>query len=460
MVPLGRQLAARSSAASRRRPSLGAFGREQPLPCTTAAMGAATSTLIDELHTSAQLPDESGLARKLHVLRKAQELAKTALISRQIVEQGGLQPLTRCVNSVNPVVRTEAAKALAILARQPKNRPEIAQDDCLPLLVPSLLTGDEAFKEHAMHVLAEIAEPEANKMRIVHEGLLGPIIGDVTAQGALQLHALQALARLCEMPVIAILAAQRDALAQVLRAARGDSRAVKLGTVCALAGLASVGENLSQFVTSGAIVFLIGARAIRRAILGAILSAQFRRGALTRALPCRRLHRLRRGRAAAGGARPRECARARLRRLALPQRAAGQPVRDAVQGGGEPRAGAGGRRDGVGRQGEREHVARRAIARARRADQAAPELRPIVDLPPHRERAGAHHHLRREHAADLDPRRLPLDRRRVGDAREHHQPRARRRPPVVQRQHRPADGLQDAVDARDADPLDARPAAR
>ena len=50
-----------------------------------------------------------------------------------------------------------------------------------------------------MHVLAEIAEPEANKMRIVHEGLLGPIIGDVTAQGALQLHALQALARLCEM---------------------------------------------------------------------------------------------------------------------------------------------------------------------------------------------------------------------------------------------------------------------
>ena len=223
-------------------------------------MGAATSTLIDELHTSAQLPDESGLARKLHVLRKAQELAKTALISRQIVEQGGLQPLTRCVNSVNPVVRTEAAKALAILARQPKNRPEIAQDDCLPLLVPSLLTGDEAFKEHAMHVLAEIAEPEANKMRIVHEGLLGPIIGDVTAQGALQLHALQALARLCEMPVIAILAAQRDALAQVLRAARGDSRAVKLGTVCALAGLASVGENLSQFVTSGAIVFLIGAR--------------------------------------------------------------------------------------------------------------------------------------------------------------------------------------------------------
>ena len=229
-------------------------------------MGAATSTLIDELHTSAQLPDESGLARKLHVLRKAQELAKTALISRQIVEQGGLQPLTRCVNSVNPVVRTEAAKALAILARQPKNRPEIAQDDCLPLLVPSLLTGDEAFKEHAMHVLAEIAEPEANKMRIVHEGLLGPIIGDVTAQGALQLHALQALARLCEMPVIAILAAQRDALAQVLRAARGDSRAVKLGTVCALAGLASVGENLSQFVTSGAIVFLIGAR-IRRAIL-------------------------------------------------------------------------------------------------------------------------------------------------------------------------------------------------
>ena len=238
-------------------------------------MGAATSTLIDELHTSAQLPDESGLARKLHVLRKAQELAKTALISRQIVEQGGLQPLTRCVNSVNPVVRTEAAKALAILARQPKNRPEIAQDDCLPLLVPSLLTGDEAFKEHAMHVLAEIAEPEANKMRIVHEGLLGPIIGDVTAQGALQLHALQALARLCEMPVIAILAAQRDALAQVLRAARGDSRAVKLGTVCALAGLASVGENLSQFVTSGAIVFLIGAarnsaRNSRRNYFGAI----------------------------------------------------------------------------------------------------------------------------------------------------------------------------------------------
>ena len=73
-------------------------------------------------------------------------------------------------------MRTEAAKALAILARQPKNRPEIAQDDCLPLLVPSLLTGDEAFKEHAMHVLAEIAEPEANKMRIVHEGLLGPIM--------------------------------------------------------------------------------------------------------------------------------------------------------------------------------------------------------------------------------------------------------------------------------------------
>ena len=215
----------------------------------------------------------------MHVLRKAQELAKTALISRQIVEQGGLQPLTRCVNSVNPVVRTEAAKALAILARQPKNRPEIAQDDCLPLLVPSLLTGDEAFKEHAMHVLAEIAEPEANKMRIVHEGLLGPIIGDVTAQGALQLHALQALARLCEMPVIAILAAQRDALAQVLRAARGDSRAVKLGTVCALAGLASVGENLSQFVTSGAIVFLIGAprnsrRAFSAQIFGAISDAR------------------------------------------------------------------------------------------------------------------------------------------------------------------------------------------
>ena len=53
-------------------------------------MGAATSTLIDELHTSAQLPDESGLARKLHVLRKAQELAKTALISRQKLMQNAL----------------------------------------------------------------------------------------------------------------------------------------------------------------------------------------------------------------------------------------------------------------------------------------------------------------------------------------------------------------------------------
>ena len=66
-------------------------------------MGANSSALIDELHTASTLPDAVG--RKIKVLRAVQEHARSPGVSVQLVEQNGLQPLTRCYNSPHPTVR-------------------------------------------------------------------------------------------------------------------------------------------------------------------------------------------------------------------------------------------------------------------------------------------------------------------------------------------------------------------
>lgn len=223
-------------------------------------MGASASQLVDELHSSAQLPDEISVERKLKVLKTVQEMgAADPEIAVQVVEQGGMQPLLRSYNASHPRVRTEAAKALAVLSRQPTNQLEMGQDDTLPHYHPALLTGDPEFKEHAMAIMAELATPEVNKLKLAHEGLLGPIIAEtVSPSTALQLHALRALARLCEVPQIAGLAAQRSVLDSLLKAARSPDPALKLAVIKVLTGLAAVGQNLSAFVSSGALIFLLG----------------------------------------------------------------------------------------------------------------------------------------------------------------------------------------------------------
>lgn len=170
-------------------------------------MGAATSTLIDDLHTSAQMPDDLSVNRKLEALTAVQDLGNDPITAVQIIEQGGIQPLLRCYNAAHPSVRIEAAKALAVLARQPTNQLEMGQDDILPQYHPALLTASVEFCDHAMSLLAELCTPEVNRLKIAHEGLLSPIIAAVTApRESLQLHALDALSKLCRVPQIAVLA--------------------------------------------------------------------------------------------------------------------------------------------------------------------------------------------------------------------------------------------------------------
>ena len=96
-------------------------------------------------------------------------------------------------------------------------------------------------------------------MKIAHEGLLSPIIAAVIApREALQLAALDALAKLCERPQIAVLATQRGVLPSLLRAARSPKAELKLAVVRALTGIANCGDNMSAFITSGALIFLMG----------------------------------------------------------------------------------------------------------------------------------------------------------------------------------------------------------
>lgn len=116
--------------------------------------------------------------------------------------------------------------------------------DVLPMLMPALLTGEEEFKEHAMAVIAQLAIPEENKIKLVHEGscpaafalrsipppqqrasppqhlhswlllagCLTAIIEDcISSNIPLRLQALKALAHLLEQPLISVMAAPRHA---------------------------------------------------------------------------------------------------------------------------------------------------------------------------------------------------------------------------------------------------------
>ena len=67
-------------------------------------MGAAASSLIDDLHTSAQMPDEVSVNRKLEALAAVQHLGFDPITGVQIIEQGGIQPLLRCYNAAHPIV--------------------------------------------------------------------------------------------------------------------------------------------------------------------------------------------------------------------------------------------------------------------------------------------------------------------------------------------------------------------
>ena len=144
-------------------------------------MGASSSALIDELHTSAQLSDDFAADRKLRALRQVQELGKDPEIALQIAENGGMLPLLGCFNSAHPLVRLEAAKALAVLARQPSNQLEMGQDDILPQYHPSLLSASLEFREHAIALLAQLASQPVNRLKIAHEGLLAPIMDSIAA---------------------------------------------------------------------------------------------------------------------------------------------------------------------------------------------------------------------------------------------------------------------------------------
>ena len=145
-------------------------------------MGANSSTLIDELHTAAQLSDEDAVERKIDALRQVQAVAADPEIAVQIVEHGGMQPLLRCYNAAHPVVRLEAARALSVLATQPSNQLEMGQDDVLPQYHPALLTADLPFREQAMGLLAKLATPEVNKLKLAHEGLLSPMMASLATE--------------------------------------------------------------------------------------------------------------------------------------------------------------------------------------------------------------------------------------------------------------------------------------
>ena len=222
-------------------------------------MGANSSTLIDDLHASVQVADEVATKRKLGALKAVQEYGQDPAIAVQIIEQGGMQPLLRCYNASHPHVRIEAAKALAVLAQQPSNQMEMGADEVLPQYHPALLTASLEFREHAMALLAALATPEVNRIKIAHEGLVAPVLEAMTApRETLQLHALDALAKLCAVRQIAVLATQRGALPRLLRAARSPVAAVKLAVVRVLCGIASCAENMSAFISSGAVIFLMG----------------------------------------------------------------------------------------------------------------------------------------------------------------------------------------------------------
>ena len=166
-------------------------------------MGVASSALIDELHTASTMADAVALRRKLAVLRAVQAHAATPSVSVQLVEQNGLQPLTRCYGSPHPMVRVEAAKALAVVARQPANQGDMGLDNVLPALVLPLLTGDEALKEPAMEMLALVSRPQANKMKLVHEGLLGPIVEETGSRNVkVQEHAIATLEQMMHVPQV------------------------------------------------------------------------------------------------------------------------------------------------------------------------------------------------------------------------------------------------------------------
>ena len=110
-----------------------------------------------------------------------------------------------------------------------------------------------------MALMAELARPDVNRMKIAHEGLLGPIMQSITVPNqGLQLHALAALGRLCEKPQIAVLMTQRGVLGALLRAARSSEASVKPGVVRVLSGIADCGENMRAFIYSGALIFLMG----------------------------------------------------------------------------------------------------------------------------------------------------------------------------------------------------------
>ena len=222
-------------------------------------MGASASALIDELHTSAQLSDDFAADRKLHALRQVQELGKDPDIALQIVENGGMLPLLGCYNSAHPLVRLEAAKALAVLARQPSNQLEMGQDDILPQYHPSLLSASLEFREHAIALLAQLASQPVNRLKIAHEGLLTPIIDSVAAPNeALQLHALDALAKLCEVQRIAELVCSRGAMARLLKVARSPKAIMKVSALRVMTSLAACASNLQEIIKSGSLVFLIG----------------------------------------------------------------------------------------------------------------------------------------------------------------------------------------------------------
>jgi len=133
-------------------------------------MGVASSALIDELHTASTMADAVALRRKLAVLRAVQAHAATPSVSVQLVEQNGLQPLTRCYGSPHPMVRVEAAKALAVVARQPANQGDMGLDNVLPALVLPLLTGDEALKEPAMERLATLQTAQLLHLMVLRRG--------------------------------------------------------------------------------------------------------------------------------------------------------------------------------------------------------------------------------------------------------------------------------------------------
>ena len=79
-----------------------------------------TSGMVSRILRRASCERRGAEARKLEALAAVQKLGEDPITAVQIIEQGGIQPLLRCYNAAHPLVRIEAAKALATLARQLK----------------------------------------------------------------------------------------------------------------------------------------------------------------------------------------------------------------------------------------------------------------------------------------------------------------------------------------------------